>query len=132
SAAGGARMLLRLGEVRAVQLLVSPQVLDELEGAVRRKAPHTLGLLALLLERSGLQVVPSPTADSVRQVQALVHHLGDAQFLAAAWDSEADYFVTMDQRHFLGNADLKGRAPFMIGTPGDFIAWYRSQFAIQK
>ena len=36
SSEGGARMILRLGETRAIRLLVSPQVLDEIEGALRR------------------------------------------------------------------------------------------------
>lgn len=125
-------MLLRLGEAGAVHLLASSQVLDELEGALRRKAPQVLGLLAILLERSGLQIVPVPAPDSLHKIQALVSDPGDAQILAAAWESEVGYFVTMDQKHFLDNAALRRAAPFKMGTPGDFIAWYRSQFTIQK
>lgn len=43
SAEGGARMLLKLGETGAIRLLVSSHVLDEIERALRRKAPDTLG-----------------------------------------------------------------------------------------
>ena len=46
---GGGRMLLRLGEAGAVQIVVSRQVLAELERAIRSKAPHALGSLAVLL-----------------------------------------------------------------------------------
>jgi predicted nucleic acid-binding protein len=127
SAEGGARLVLRLAEVGAIRLLVSSQVLDEIERALRRKAPDTLGLLALLLDRSGIEVVPSPTAKMVLDSQALIGHPGDAQMLAAAWAAGADYFVTLDRKHFLDNQALKDNVPFPIGTPGDFLAWYRGQ-----
>jgi len=127
SAEGGARLVLRLAEVGAIRLLVSSQVLDEIERALRRKAPDTLGLLALLLDRSGIEVVPSPTAKMVLDSQALIGHPGDAQMLAAAWSAGADYFVTLDRKHFLDNQALKDNVPFPIGTPGDFLAWYRGQ-----
>jgi len=127
SAAGGARTLLRLAEVGAIRLLVSSQVLDEIERALRRKALATLGLLALLLDRSGIEVVPPPTPKVVQDSQALISHPGDAQMLAAAWAAGADHFVTLDQKHFLDNQALRAAVPFPISTPGDFLAWYRGQ-----
>jgi predicted nucleic acid-binding protein len=127
SAEGGARMILKLGEVGAIRLLVSPQVLDEIEGALRRKAPDMLGLLTLLLDRSRVEVVPSPMPEIVQDGQALTGHPGDAQVLAAAWTADADYFVTLNRRHFLDNLALKATVPFPVGAPGDFLAWYRAQ-----
>ena len=120
-------MILKLGEVGAIRLLVSPQVLDEIESALRRKAPDMLGLLALLLDRSGIEVVPAPMPEAVQDSQALTGHLGDAQVLAAAWVARADYLVTLDRKHFLDNQALKAAVPFPVGTPGDFLAWYRAQ-----
>jgi predicted nucleic acid-binding protein len=127
SAKGGSRMILKLGEVGAIRLLASPQVLDEIESALRRKAPHMLGLLALLLDRSGIEVVPSPMSGVIQDSQALTEHSGDAQVLAAAWAARADYLVTLDRKHFLGNQTLRASVPFPVGTPGDFLAWYRAQ-----
>lgn len=127
SAKGGGRMILKLGEAGAIRLLVSPQVLDEIESALRHKAPDMLGLLALLLDRSGIEVVPSPMPEAVQDSQTLTGHLGDARVLAAAWATRADYFVTLDRRHFLNNPALKDAVPFPVGTPGDFLAWYRGQ-----
>ena len=128
SAEGGARMILKLGEAGAIRLLVSPQVLDEIEGALRRKAPDMLGLLALLLDRSRIEVVPSPMPEAVGDSQALTGYLGDARVLAAAWAAGADYLVTLDRKHFLDNPALREGVPFPVGTPGDFLAWYRRQF----
>ena len=127
SAEGGSRMILKLGEAEAVRLLVGPQVLDEIESALRRKAPDMLGLLALLLDRSCVEVVLSPTSDTVRDSEVLTGHSGDAQVLAAAWAAGVDYFVTLDRKHFLDNPTLRDAVPFPVGTPGDFLAWYRAQ-----
>ncbi|MFB0536919.1 MAG: hypothetical protein ACETWR_18295 [Anaerolineae bacterium] len=122
-------MILKLGEAGAIRLLVSPQVLGEIEGALRRKAPDLLGLLTLLLDRSGVEVVPSPAPEAVQESQALTDHPGDAQVLAAAWAARVDYFVTLDRKHFLDNLSVKDAGPFPIGTPGDFLTWYRGRFA---
>ena len=121
-------MLLKLGEARAIQLLVSPQVLREIESALRRKGPDLLGLLALLLDRSNVEVVPAPTREAVRESHALLGHRGDALVLAAAWESEVDYFVTLDRAHFLDNRRLKEVIPFPLGALGDFLAWYCNRF----
>lgn len=128
SAEGGARMILKLGEAGAIRLLVSPRVLSEIESTLRRKAPDLLGMLALLLDRSSVEVVPSPAAETVQESLALIEHSGDAQVFAAAWAAGVEYFVTLDWKHFLDNPGLKGAVPFLIGTPGDFLTWYRGQF----
>ena len=120
-------MILKLGEAGAIRLLVSSHVLEEIEGALCRKAPARLGLLALLLDRSRVEVVPRPPPAALERSRRLTDHPGDVQVLAAAWESGPDYFVTLDREHFLGNADLRDTVPFPIGTPGDFLAWYRRE-----
>ncbi len=47
---------------------------------------------------------------------------------SAAWTANTDYLVTLDKQHFLGNASLKAAVLFPVGTPGDFLAWYRARF----
>jgi len=126
SAEGGARMLLRLGEADAVQLLVSSQVLQEIEEVVRRKAVHHLPTLAVLIDRSRASVVTTaPNAVLVR-CQAMIVHPGDARILADAWHGQADYLVT-HKAHFLDLPGLAGSIPFPLGTPGDCLAWYRGK-----
>jgi len=127
SASGGSRMILRLGELGAIRLLVSPQVLEEIERALRRKAPDSLGMLALLLDRSRVEVVPSPSPRSVLKSPVLTGHLGDAQVLAAAWAAGSDYLVTLDRKHFLDNLALTSTVPFPVGSPGDFLEWHRGR-----
>lgn len=128
SATGGGRMLLKLGEVKAVKLFVSSDVLTEIENVLRRKAPSSLGSLALLLDQSHVHIVPAPTSDLLEQSRALVYYLPDARVLAAAWAANVDYFVTLDRQHFLTNERMQEVVPFSVGTPGDCLAWYRTHF----
>ncbi|MFN8473614.1 MAG: PIN domain-containing protein [Anaerolineae bacterium] len=129
SAEGGARMLLRLGEAGVVQLLVSGQVLQEIESVVRRKAAAHLGALALLLDTARIEVVPPASSEVVEQCQSLTRYEADAVVLAAAWCDAVDFFVTLDRRHFLENDALRTAAPFPVGTPGDALAWIAQKFA---
>jgi len=124
----GARMLLRLGEAGAIELLISPQVLVELQAALARKAPDTLPLAAVLLDRAAGTVVPAPDEDHLQLADALISHPGDAAIVAAAWQAASDFLVTLDRRHFLENSSLIAGVPFVIGTPGDALAWIRAQF----
>ncbi|HEX9988018.1 MAG TPA: PIN domain-containing protein [Chloroflexia bacterium] len=127
SAEGGSRLLLKLAEAGAIEILISPQVLTEAEGALRRKAPDGLGLLALLLHYSQVEIVPSPSHNAVAKAQDLTGHAGDAQVLAAALEVQTDYFVTLDRQHFLNNVLLTDAVPFPVGTPGDFLSWFRGR-----
>lgn len=124
SGAGGARMILKLGEAEAIQIWVGPQVLKEAEAVVRRKAPAALPDLALLLDRSGVQVGPPAKRAILRRSRALINHPGDAHVLAEAWTAGVGFFVTLDREHFLENQPMRAEAPFQLGTPGDFLAWF--------
>ena len=128
SSEGGARMILKLGEAGAACLLVSSQVLDEVEGALRCKAPEALGVFALLLDRSNIEVIPLPTDEAIRDCLAITSQRGDAGVLAAALSGQVDYFVTLVRQHFLDNPRLSRFAPFPIGTPGNFLAWFRTRW----
>ena len=130
SAQGGARLLLHLGEAEAVHLLVSPQVLQEIEGVFRRKAEEYLPVLAILLNQSRIIVVSTAPIDLWMRCEEFVHHEGDSRILADAWHNHADYLVTLDRAHFLGLPGLAPEIPIQIGTPGDCLAWLRNQFSL--
>jgi predicted nucleic acid-binding protein len=125
SSEGGARMLLIMGEMKAIQLVINRQVLLEIENTLRTKAPSQLGALVLLLDRSQIEIVSQEQSEIIT-IQQWVTHPGDARILASALESKIDYFVTLDRKHFLNNRSLRQAAPFLIGTPGDFLIWYRS------
>ncbi len=124
---GGARMILKLGEMGAIRLLVSPQVIAEIDAVLRRKAPHLLGLLAVLLDAANVEISAQPSEEARKRAADLVEHPGDGLVLAAVLDAQPDYFVTLDRTHFLDNDRLTQAVPFPVGTPGDFLAWWREQ-----
>jgi len=47
--------------------------------------------------------------------------------VADALQATADYLITPDREHLLGNTRLAGEVQLPIGTPGDFLAWFRGQ-----
>ncbi len=126
---GGGRMVLRLGEAGVVRIVVSRQVLAEIERTLRSRAPHALATLAVLLDQLRVEVAPEPGREVLATCQALVGHRGDAMILAAAIAAPPDYFVTPDRERFLDNAKLRQAVPFVVGTPGDFLAWFRNRLA---
>ncbi|NIM93395.1 MAG: PIN domain-containing protein [Anaerolineales bacterium] len=127
SPSGGGRMILKLGEAGMLLLLTNAEVLGEFDRVLKRKAPESLGDLALVLDRSRLEIVPSPTQRIVDRCLELIDHMGDARIFVPAWSAEVDYFVTFDRAHLLQNKLLQEEVPFPIGTPGDFLDWFRGE-----
>lgn len=128
SDSGGARQILKLAEVGLITLTVSPQVLLEIENNLRRKAPDMLGKLVVLLDRVGLVLTKAAPKFRYEAALKLTGHAGDARVLADAWESGAEFFVTLDRQHFLENESLRSALPFPLGTPGDFLLWYRKNY----
>jgi len=124
---GGANLILQLGEVEAIRVLVSSHVLIELETALQRQAPDLLTELAALLAQARISIAEKGSDARFEQCLTIVDHRGDARVLADAWDAGIDYFVTLDKKHFLSNHSSQVELPFEIGTPGDFIVWYRTK-----
>ncbi len=121
-------MLVRLGESGGISILVSSHVLDELHSALTHKAPASLPLVAVLLDRVRAEIVPAPDDAHMRLARGVTTHAGDAAVLAAAWQALPDFFVTLDRQHFLENPRLAEGVPFPVGTPGDALGWIRRRF----
>ena len=126
SETGGSRLILRLGEAGAVQLLVGARVLQEAEGVLARKAPQRKGRFALLLDRANVAVGPAPGRDALARANAVVDYAPDAYVMAEAIAAASDYLVSLDHQHLAGNPGAES-LPFPVGTPGDFLAWFRGR-----
>lgn len=125
SESGGARLILRLGEAGALQIVLSQQVLNELDEALRRKAPHLLPTLALLLDRVQAEIASPGSTEQYEACLALAGHPGDAHILADAWQADVTYLVSLNQKHILNQPEFGSLLPFEIGTPGDFLQKFR-------
>ncbi len=122
---GGARMVLRLGEIGYLQLMAGKQVLKECEAVVRRKAPQTLPELAILLDTVKITVTPEASAENLERASGLVAYPPDALILAEALQANPDWFLSHDHRHLLKVSTET--LPFRIGTPGDLLNWLKEQ-----
>ncbi len=118
-------MVFHLGESGLVHLWMGRQVLKECEAVVQRKAAHSLPDLALLLDASGIQIGPEASPDDLEHARRLVGYPPDAFVLAEAIATRPDWFLTHDRQHF--SEPSLGEWPFRIGTPGDFLTWFRER-----
>lgn len=123
---GGSRLILKLGEAGAVQLWVGPRVLQEADAVLARKAPGSKPLFALLLDRGQVSVGPEPDDTALAQAGTVVDQPPDAHILGEALAINADYLVSPDRKHLAGNPRAS-ELPFPVGSPGDFLAWYRGR-----
>jgi hypothetical protein len=114
-----------LGEAGAIQLWVGPWVLREADAVLDRKSPDSKALFAVLLDRARVRVGPDAERDALEAATAAIAYLPDAQVVAEALTVGAGYFVSLDRAHLVGNPSAD-RLSFPMGTPGDFLAWFRA------
>jgi len=123
---GGAAEILRLAEVGQVEVLVSRQVVTEAERNIRRKLPGGLPFFREALAPI-LKLVPDPPLEMVEECEGIISSPADAPILAAAMVAQVDYLVTLDRKHFIDDPTVAEKSGLHIGTPGDFLTWFRSK-----
>ena len=129
SKSGGARAVLNLGEFRRIGIWLSRDVLSEVEANISKLGADLLPELAVLLAAADVSIADPPAALTAQRLNRYVNYAPDAVILAAAQECGSAYFVTLDRVHILRNQDLPKALTFELGTPGEFLAWYRSKFA---
>ncbi|MCW3098625.1 MAG: hypothetical protein JWL77_4243 [Chthonomonadaceae bacterium] len=95
--------LLDLGETKAADLRVSPDVVRECEAILRRYGDDPVALLAVVLHEANFAVTPLPGKETIDYCEQLTGYRNDAKILAAAEECLADVLVTHDKQHFIGN-----------------------------
>lgn len=118
---GYAYDLLRASLAGRVMLILSEDVLDEVERNLSRKQPAHLMLFRRLLRVLTWLPGIEPTPDDVRTVAQYVV-AKDAPIIAAAIRSEVDYVVTYDRKHLLDKPEVAARSGLQIVTPDIVIA----------
>ncbi len=128
SATGASRAIILLAEIKLLKLVVTPQIFDEVERNLNRKAPRAVPLFERLKKEIAWEIVPAPSAESVAAcAQAIAPK--DAPILAAAMNAQPARLITLDQEHFLISL-VKDFSKLTIETPGDLINEIRSLLAI--
>ncbi len=125
SSRGAAHLILALAEADLVTIVLSEEVLVEVERNLAVKLPEALPHYRHWLEVSPPEQVPPPSAEAVIRAAEIIQPK-DAAILAAAMEAGVDYLVTLDRSHFLDNPEVSGQSGLRIGTPGDFLTWFRA------
>ena len=121
SSRGAPRELLLLAARDAIQIVISRQIVEEIERNLFRKYPELLDLFPSLLSEAGIEVVEDPDELTVEEVIEYVPYPPDAAVLAAALEAQVDCFVTGDKKHFLSKSEIEDKAGLSILSPRDFL-----------
>ncbi len=127
SAVGAARALLLLSEAGAIAITVSEQVVAETERTLARKAPAAVVFYRETLRASRIRIVRDPPPAEVLAARGMIAHEPDIPILVAAMAVKTDTLVTLNRRHFIEDPEVARRSGLHIATPGDALAWVRSE-----
>ncbi|MBX3000188.1 MAG: PIN domain-containing protein [Caldilineaceae bacterium] len=122
SRTGASHALLLLAESGLIQLVVSRQVLDEVERNLRRKLPDGLPLLLIWLAEIGPVVLADPAVDQYQRWFSVTEPK-DAPIIEAAVQAGVDYLLTLNTKDFTPEVALA--SGLMIQTPSEFIQTIR-------
>lgn len=132
SSQGAARALLLLSEDKMIKLVVSEQVIVEVERNLARKAPNLLKISREMIRYSSLTITRDPKMEEVISHLDWISHHADVPILVAAVKARVNFLVTLNSRHFIDDPQVSQKSGLRIGTPGDAIVWVRNQLNYSK
>ena len=123
STEGAARELLKLAEAEAISLVVSEEVITEIDRVMTRKFPDLIQESRRIWKELKPEVVSNPSASDVRPFLEKLDK-GDAAILCAAHSAKVSAFVTWNTRDFMAH-DVKLLVDFPIVIPADALKLFR-------
>lgn len=123
SAEGAARELLHLVEAKAIRMVVSEEVVIEVDRVLSGKFPERIQESRKLWKYLGPEIAPNPT---VVQIKPFSHKLaeGDASILCSAHLAKVAAFVTWNTRDFMANS-VESLVDFPIVVPAEGLKLFR-------
>ena len=123
SSDGAAAELLHLAENGAIQMVVSEEVIVEIDRVLSKKFPVRVEKSRELLKYLAPEVAPDPTA---AQVKPFLHKLdkGDASILCSAHLAKVSAFITWNTRDFMAHG-VNSLVDFPIVVPADALKLFR-------
>lgn len=127
SSKGASRALLLLGENQKVTLIVSEQVIAEIERNLARKVPMALPFAREMIIQANIKIVRDPAPEEIHRHLDWIGHPVDVPILLAASKAGVDFLATLNTRHFLDDPEVARKSGLRLGTPGDALAWVRAR-----
>lgn len=125
SSTGFARDLLQLSLDDQIKLIVSQDVLNEVERNLQAKIPDRMDIWQRFLKVLQLEVIADPSLEQVRLCEAYVVQK-DAPIVAAAILAEVDYLVTYDRKHLIMPEEVATQSGLTIVTPDKIVSQFKS------
>lgn len=123
STEGAARELVRLTEAGSLRMVVSEEVITEVDRVLSKKFPELVQESRRLWKHLNPEVTPNPTAEQMKPfLQKLAK--GDAAILCAAHRAKVSAFVTWNTRDFMVHGVLS-LVDFPIVVPRDGLKLFR-------
>lgn len=117
SRSGASRAVLLMAEIGLFTLVVSRQVLDEVERNIRKKLPRALPNFAEQLSQLNLEILTDPSVEESSKWENVIDK--DAPILAAAVNAKVDRILSLNTWDFTQEVAEKCGIP--IQTPAQFI-----------
>ena len=118
---GASFLILDLARRKKLTLLASRLVLREADRNLRKKSSSaTLKVFRRYLQNTKIHMIQIPD-EKIFEPYAPYIHPKDLPVSAAAVESKADFFITLDKRHFLAPHVLSKVKKVKILTSADFI-----------
>ncbi len=120
---GAAGELIRLVEGGAISMVVSEEVIIEIDRVLSKKFPIRVEKSRELLKALAPEIAPEPTAT---QAKRFLHKLdkGDASILCSAHLAKVSAFVTWNTRDFMAHG-VDALVDFPIVVPADALKLFR-------
>ncbi|HWQ45894.1 MAG TPA: PIN domain-containing protein [Longilinea sp.] len=122
---GAAQTLLRLAEIKKIDIIVSEQVVAEVERNLAHKFPQALPFGREIIRTCMAKIVRDPTLEDVKEHLDWMSHAADVPILLAAVQAGVGHLVTLNTRHFIDDPGVAQRSGLIISTPGDALVKIR-------
>lgn len=120
SKTGASFFILELARHGKTELAASKLVLREADRNLRKKAPAAaLKIFRKFLQDVRIRIV-RPSEDALKAYEGTVDPK-DVPVIAAAVSAGADYFLTLDRKHFLSSERFARLGKPRVMRPGDFL-----------
>lgn len=123
SSEGAASELIHLVEDNAIRMVVSEEVIVEIDRVLSKKFPDRIHRSRELLKRLAPEIAPNPTTDKLKEFLNKLDD-GDASILCSANLAKVDAFVTWNTRDFMAHGVDK-LVDFPIVVPADALKLFR-------
>ena len=130
STKGAAREVMRMGEAGVFQLVISAQVLRELDRNLTKKFPELAEEARAYISGLAPELVDDPSPAAIRRFHGIIEK-EDQGILAAAVNAKVDWLVTWNTKDFMSEKVARS-VPFTIVTPGELLQAFEEKWLTER